>query len=289
VEPKIVGEILEARKKRLIRSDVDALDAIVEAIQAYSRGLRRDRLGDLDDFWNLPTRSLPSPKDEQRASEKIGGAIREYLREYAVTADREVQVVRRLTPADAGGAPGSKPDVLCRIPAGATATDTPIAIPLEVKLSFNPQARSGLQDQLLGRYIPQVAATGGVFVLVWMDAARLSPSHRPLWKTLAAAQQDLNALAADANANTQGSTDVRVTFVDASLPTVPTTRSRRPRKAKKPRAVKRRTPRRRTSTASRASSGKRKTKRAGLAHGPKSPSGQQKAKPRRPNRPRRRR
>jgi hypothetical protein len=288
VEPKIVGEVLEARQKRLIRSDVDALDAIVEAIDAYSRGLRRDRLGDLDDFWNLPSRSLPSPKDEQRASEKIAGAIRDYLREYAVTADREVQVVRRLTPADAGGAPGSKPDVLCRIPAGATATDTPIAVPLEVKLSFNPQARSGLQDQLVGRYIPQVAATGGVFVLVWTDAARLSPSHRPLWKTLAAAQQDLNAVAADAKANTPGSTDVRVAFVDASLPTVPTTRSKRQRKSKKPRAVKRRAPRRRTSRASRESSGKRKTKRTGLAHGPKSPSGQQKAKPR-PNRPRRRR
>jgi hypothetical protein len=38
------------------------------------------------------------------------------------------------------------PDVLCRVPAAATATDAPISIPLEVKLSFNPQARSGLHN-----------------------------------------------------------------------------------------------------------------------------------------------
>jgi hypothetical protein len=289
VEPRVVGEILEAREKRLIRSDVDALDAIVEAIEAYARGLRHDHLGDLDDFWNLPSRSRPSPKDEQRASEKIGGAIRDYLREYAVTADREVQVVRRLTPADAGGAPGSKPDVLCRIPAGATTTDTPIAVPLEVKLSFNPQARSGLQDQLVGRYIPQVAATGGVFVLVWMDAARLSSSHRPLWKTLAAAQQELNTLAANEKANTRTTADVRVTFVDASLPTVSTTSSGRQKKAKKSRAVKRPGSRRRTPKASRATGGKQKAKRTRLTRGSKSQSGKQKAKAPQPNRPRRRR
>ncbi|HXD17175.1 MAG TPA: hypothetical protein VN654_09165 [Vicinamibacterales bacterium] len=219
-EPKTIGETLDARQKHLIRSDADALDAVVEAVEIYARRLRQDSLGDLDDFWNLPKRGRPTPKDEQRASEKVGSAIRDYLRDYAVTADREVQIFRRLTPADAGGAPGSKPDVLCRVPAAATVTDVPIAIPLEVKLSFNPQARSGFQDQLAGRYIPQVAATGGVYVLVWIKAPRLSTTYRPLWPTLAAAQQDLTRLADDENAKLGSTAEVRVTFIDASLPTV---------------------------------------------------------------------
>jgi hypothetical protein len=233
LEPKTLVEILDAREKRLIRSDVDALDAVVEAIDSYARRLRQDRLGDLDDFWNRPNRGRPTPKDEQRASEKVCGAVRDYLREYAVTADREVQIVRRLTPAKAGGAPGSRPDVLCRVPASGTVTDAPIAVPLEVKLSFNPQARSGLQDQLAGRYIPQVAATGGVFVLVWMDAPRLSAAYRPLWPGLADARQDLGRLAEEENAKAGGTTEVRVAFIDASLPAAGSPARSRERKGPK--------------------------------------------------------
>jgi hypothetical protein len=111
---------------------------------------------------------------------------------------------------------------------------------LEVKLSFNDQARSGLQDQLAGRYIPQVAATGGVFVLVWMQAPRLSPTYRPLWATFAAAQRGLNRLADDEKAKRGRTADVRVAFIDASLPTVaePKRKSRRRLKTKKPAAKK---------------------------------------------------
>ena len=96
--------------------------------------------------------------------------------------------MRRLTPADVGGAAGSRPDVLCRVPAAAAAKGTPISIPIEVKLSLNPEARTGLREQLAGRYMPQTAATGGVFVLVWFDAPGLAPRHRPIWPTIAEAR-----------------------------------------------------------------------------------------------------
>jgi len=107
-------------------------------------------------------------------------------------------------------------------------------------LSFNSQARSGLQDQLAGRYIPQVAATGGVFVLVWMEAPRLSPTYRPLWATLAEAQQDLNQLADEENARPGSTAHIRVAFIDASLPTVAGRKrpSSRKRETKKPPAAK---------------------------------------------------
>jgi hypothetical protein len=255
-ETKTIGEILDALEKRLIRSDADALDAVVEAVDMYARRLRQDRLGDLDDFWNRPKKGGPTPKDEERASEKIAAAIRDYLRDYAVTADREVQIVRRLTPADVGGAPGSKPDVLCHVPAAAAMTDVPIAIPLEVKLSFNPQARSGLQDQLAGRYIPQTAATGGVFVLVWMDAPRLSAANRPLWPTLADAQQDLNRLAADENSKVGATSDVRVAFIDASLPTATSSASSGRRKVGSKRTARTRSQSTKTKSAKRSATTK---------------------------------
>jgi hypothetical protein len=249
-EPRTIGEILEANEKRLIRSDVDALEAVVEAVDVYARRLRTDRHGDLDDFWNRPRGGRPTPKEEERASEKVCGAIQQYLQGHAVTADREVQIVRRLSPADAGGAPGSKPDVLCRMPAVATLTDVPIAIPIEVKLSFNPEARSGLNDQLVGRYVPQTAASGGVFVLIWMDAPNLPAPYKPLWRNIADARLELSTLAAEAAA--KSGTDVCIVVIDASLPRetragimnavtsrgkIVRSRGKRPKKAKKSRSA----------------------------------------------------
>ena len=146
-----IGAVLQAADRRLIRSEDDGLDAVVEAIQSYDSRLAHDGIGDRDDFWNRPHGAPPSPKEEERASEKVCASVRDYLRDYAVWADREVQVVRRLTPADVGGAAGSRPDVLCRVPAAAAAKGTPISIPIEVKLSFNPEARTGLREQLAGR------------------------------------------------------------------------------------------------------------------------------------------
>jgi UDP-N-acetylmuramyl tripeptide synthase len=93
-------------------------------------------------------------------------------------------------------------------------TDTPIAIPIEVKLSFNPQSRTGLTDQLTWRYVPETAAAGGVFVLVWMDAPNLAPSHRPLWRHLTDARRELSALATAAAA--KSGTDIRLVVINVS-------------------------------------------------------------------------
>lgn len=215
IPPLAVAEVLAANKKRLIRSQSDAADGIVSAIGSFDNSLRHESPNALDDLWELPAKGRAKPRAEERISEKLCAAVRAYFEQFAVTADREVQVFRRKQPVAELGAPGSEVDILCRVPSvGATAND-PIAVPIEVKLAHNPEARTGLQDQLHDRYMSQIGSSVGVFVVVWMG--NIAAPFRPLWKSVDEAKQELSNLAAALAAS--DARDVRVVVVDASLPT----------------------------------------------------------------------
>lgn len=233
VPPSAVAELLASANKRLIRSGSDAMDGILAAIEQYASHLRHDSPNNLDDLWNRPRGKLPTPKEEERVSEKICMAVRDYFRNYAVTADREVQIFRRMLPRSLGGAPGSEVDVLCQVPARGTATDDAIIVPIEVKLSHNSEARIALPEQLVNRYMRQLGTRFGVFVIVWMKTPQTAAPYRPLWRSLAAAQEELNRQAADAMASGERF-DVRAIAVDASLPGASRTGKNRRKTGKNP-------------------------------------------------------
>src|SRR5690606_6342037 len=121
------------------------------------------------------------PKDEERVSDKLCIAVRRYFRDFAVTANREVQVFRRKLAKTLGGAAGSEVDVLCDVPATGVATAEPIRVPIEVKLAHNRQARTGLQEQLAERYMRELGSGLGVYVVVWMGAGDAAGRFKPLW------------------------------------------------------------------------------------------------------------
>jgi hypothetical protein len=114
------------------------------------------------------------------------------------------------------------------VPANAATNEDAIVVPIEVKLSHNPEARTGLREQLVDRYMNQLGTSCGVFVVVWMGGFDNAPAHQPLWDSLEAAQEELDKQAVDVMAALDG-TDVRAIVFDASLPVA--TRS-----AKKPMA-----------------------------------------------------
>ena len=231
IPPQSVAELLDAGSKRLIRSERDALEGVREAIETYARNLRHKSPSDLEDLWNLPKGRAPTPKAEERVSDKLCQAIREYFERFAVTADREVQVFRRKLPRDLGGAPGSEVDVLARVPAAGSTEGDAIAIPVEVKLSNTPEARSGLRAQLVDRYMSELGTSHGAFVVVWMHAPNLAPAHRPIWSSFSAAAEELNEQARQVSESTKGAATVAALVVDATL--VVTPRAPQGRKKKK--------------------------------------------------------
>jgi hypothetical protein len=245
----------------LVRSERDALEGVREAIALYGRDLHHKSPSNVEDLWNIPKRGAPTPKAEERVSDKLCEAIRRYFEQFAVTADREVQVFRRKLPRDLGGKPGSEVDVLVRVPAIGSIEGDAIVIPIEVKLSSNAEARTGIQEQLVGRYMSELGSSHGAFVVVWMDAPKLAKTYRPIWESRSAAEADLQEQAQSVLDATKGAATITALIVDATLATIPGAKS----KARK---------------AARATKSKSSPKRAGRARAaamPKRPS--RKARP----------
>ena len=214
----VVAGVMDAETRRLLRSDEDVVDGIECALEQYAEALRRDGTESVEDLWNTPTGDAPSPKAEEHVSGKLCRVVRSYFQRYAVTADREVEIYRRNVGRSEGGQPGSEVDILVQAPGRGTTSGDAIRVPIEVKLSSNPQAKTGMKDQLVDRYMPQLGATHGVYVVVWMTAPnpeRLLPRHQPRWSCIEEARQELEEEARRLSEERQ--VQIRAVVVDGSL------------------------------------------------------------------------
>ena len=190
-----VAEILENADRRLLRSTQDVVDGITDSLRRYNDRLQHGSPTAVEDLWNVPHNQTPSPKTEERVSDKICEAIRDAFTDYAVTANREVQIRRRLVPKSAGGEPGSEVDLVVECPRSGTSSNERIVVVVEVKRSCNREAKTGLREQLVDRYLAELDADRGVFVVAFFNAPNLARHHRPQWSTIDEAKRDLIAQA----------------------------------------------------------------------------------------------
>ena len=214
----VVASVLGADTRRLVRSEDDAVDGIEYALEKYGAALSGDAGDSIEDLWNTAKGETPTPKTEEHISSKLCAGVRVYFREYAVTADREVEIRRRSVVRDAGGESGSEVDILVQVAACGTVSGDAIRVPIEVKLSSNDQVKTGIQEQLADRYMRQLGASHGVYVVVWMSHPQpesLQAHHRPKWQSIESAQQDLRQEAE--RLSRERGIRVRAVVVDGSL------------------------------------------------------------------------
>ena len=214
----VVSSVLGAETRRLVRSEDDAVGGIEYALETYAAALRGDAGDSVEDLWNTAKGETPTPKAEEHVSSKLCAAVRAYFRDYAVAADREVEIHRRSVASDAGGEPGSEVDILAQVVACGTVSGDGIRVPIEVKLSSNDEAKTGIREQLVDRYIPQLGASHGVYVVVWMGLPRLEElqaHHRPKWQSIESAREDLRKEAE--RLSQERGMCVRAVVVDGSL------------------------------------------------------------------------
>ena len=214
----VVADVVGADTQRLIRSEDDVIDGIEYALEGYETALRRDGGESPEDLWNTARDAIPTPKAEEHVSQKLCAVVRSYLQDYAVAADREVEIHRRSVARARGGEPGSEVDILVQVPGRGTMSGDAIRIPIEVKLSCNDEAKTGMRAQLADRYMPQLGASHGVYVVVWMSLPRpgeLRESHRPKWPSMESAREDLRQQAE--RLSEEEGIHVRTVVVDGSL------------------------------------------------------------------------
>ena len=214
----VVADVLGAAAARLLRSEDDVIDGIECALESYGEALNRDGGESPEDLWNTARPATPTPKVEEHVSSKLCGAVRAYFRDFAITADREVEIHRRRVASSSGGEPGSEVDILVQAPARGTVSGDAIRVPIEVKLSSNDEARTAVRAQLAERYMPQLGASHGVYVVVWMSLPRpdeLREHHRPKWASIEAAREDLRQEAE--RVSKERGIHIRTIVVDGSL------------------------------------------------------------------------
>lgn len=218
-----MADILRARNTRLIRSGVDALEACVAAIEVFQEQIRTNQIP-MATLWDFPKRGKRTPKDETTLSNVLAASLRQYFREYAVAASREELVHSRLDPASAGGPPSSELDIGITIPAAGSATGEAIRVPVEIKLSHNPEAKTGLEEQLFKRYMTQWSTPLGVYVVVWTGVKQ---TKKGSWSSPSGAKKYLED---QAQRVAPPPIDVRVVMVDiAPSITIPVAQAKRSR------------------------------------------------------------
>ena len=177
-----------------MRSEDDVIDGVECALEKYEEALRRDGGESPEDLWNTAKGATPTPKAEEHVSRKLCGAVRAYFRDCAIAADREAEIHRRQVASSSGGETGSELDILVQAPARGTVSGHAIRVPIEVKLSGNDEARTAVRAQFAERYMPQLGASHGVYVVVWMSLPRpqeLREHQRPKWPSIEAARANL--------------------------------------------------------------------------------------------------
>ena len=214
----VVADMLGAAAARLMRSEDDVVDGIECALESYEEALRRDGGESPEDLWNTARDATPTPKAEEHVSSKLCGAVRAYFRDCAIAADREAEIHRRQVAGSSGGEPGSELDILVQTPARGTVSGDAIRVPIEVKLSGNDEARTAVRAQLAERYMPQLGASHGVYVVVWMSLPRpddLRKHHRPKWPSIETAREDLRQEAE--RVSKERGIHIRTIVIDGSL------------------------------------------------------------------------
>ena len=214
----VVADVLGAAAGRLIRSEDDVIDGIECALENYEEALSGDGGESPEDLWNTARGATPTPKAEEHVSSKLGAAVRAYFQDFAVAADREAEIHRRKVASSSGGEPGSELDILVQVPARGTVSGDAIRVPIEVKLSGNDEARTAVRAQLGERYMPQLGASHGVYVVVWMSLPRpeeLGKHHRPKWPSIDAAREELRQDAE--RVSKDRGISIRTIVVDGSL------------------------------------------------------------------------
>jgi hypothetical protein len=173
-----IAAILSNDHKRIVRDNGDLMNLVLESLSTLQRQLKETALPAVEDLWQWEGAGLQRTnfrhKDEEAVSDYIARWLRDQIGPKSqVVVNREVQPVR-----------GRRTDILVEAwshtPQGRNRQETPLNVTIEVKGCWNPQVKTGAEDQLLNEYLRPFRRTHGVFLVAWF--------HSPGFKKLAPKQ-----------------------------------------------------------------------------------------------------
>jgi hypothetical protein len=167
-EPREFLALVANEDKRLVRSEAQLLNVVMESLKRYQDKLpnRPDLLYGLwdenpkadGDKGKQKSKSTYRPKDEEQLSDAIRGHFEDDIQSRGIIAYREV-VIRR----------GERTDVLVdAIPQGQREpSPRAVRVIVEVKGSWNEKLMSDMESQLVGKYLRANYCRHGVYAVGW--------------------------------------------------------------------------------------------------------------------------
>lgn len=148
-------------------NDADLADALKASLAHYQKMLKGPNPP--TELWNESAGPVKdwTPKDEENLSDCLARHIARDLKHHKVTVARESEL-RQGTPSS----PGDEPD-LCVTAPSASGDEGTLKVVIEVKCSWNRETVTGMEQQLLNRYLRGLSC--GIYVVghfnchAWLD------------------------------------------------------------------------------------------------------------------------
>lgn len=158
---------------RLVTSASDLLEILLEALEAFASEIHGAQTP-VRDLWDRQgTTHQYRPIDENGFSDVVVRYLRQRLAAAGIFANREVEVLRH------PGAPiGQRTDIMINtLRRNSTGEPIdPITAVIEAKGCWNEELPTALESQLVHRYMVQVGAPVGVYLVGWFDTANWDPT-----------------------------------------------------------------------------------------------------------------
>lgn len=130
-----------------LTNDADLADAVLASLQRYQTQLKGPR--PLTELWNEKAGPVKvwTPKDEENLSNCLARHLERDIKPYGVRVARESELRQRT-----GSAPGDEPDLHVTAPS-ASGNGESLTVVVEAKCTWNNETITGMEKQLLDRYL----------------------------------------------------------------------------------------------------------------------------------------
>jgi hypothetical protein len=157
VPPVEVLALSQVRDARLVETEDDLIEAIIESLRRFENELKQGGIISVFDFWNTPASIPASPKAEEFVSRKIAAWLRRDLGNRVIV-NREVQV-------ESLG--GGKIDLKIESRSKSAVESRNLIVVIEVKRCSHRDVADACKTQLVRGYLQRNGWTHGIYLIAW--------------------------------------------------------------------------------------------------------------------------
>ncbi len=169
----VIKQIIDINNDLLLfKNAQDLLAVVLAALSDYQTFLTGKENPRIEDLWNSINGKY-THKNEEDFSDHIKSFLDTRLNKHRVFINREVQLNRGLF-----NRPGSITDIWIN---ASSVKSSKLSLCIEVKGSWNPEAKDSFNSQLIDKYMKEGGAAAGIYLVGWFQSKKCPVKN--VWST----------------------------------------------------------------------------------------------------------